>query len=77
MKEMRQQAMRWGAKLITDDVVRVDFSQRPLTIATDDLEVKTHAVIICTGATAKRLNIAGEEQLWTVSPIDRNYSLTI
>jgi thioredoxin reductase (NADPH) len=64
MKEMRQQAVRWGAKLITDDVVRVDFSQRPFTIATDDLEVKAHAVIICTGATAKRLHIVGEEQFW-------------
>jgi thioredoxin reductase (NADPH) len=53
MKEMRQQAVRWGAKLITDDVVRVDFSHRPLTIATDELEVKARAVIICTGATAK------------------------
>jgi thioredoxin reductase (NADPH) len=64
MKEMRQQALRWGAKLITDDVVKVDFSQRPFTIATDDLEVKAQAVIICTGATAKRLHIVGEEQFW-------------
>lgn len=36
MKEMRQQAIRWGAKLITDDVIKVDFSHRPFTIATDD-----------------------------------------
>lgn len=64
MKEMRQQAIRWGAKLVTDDVVKVDFSQRPLTIATDNLEVKADAVIICTGATAKRLHIVGEEQFW-------------
>ena len=64
IKKMRQQAVRWGAKLITDDVVRVDFSQRPFTIASDDLEVKSQAVIICTGATAKRLHIVGEEQFW-------------
>jgi thioredoxin reductase (NADPH) len=64
MKEMRQQAIRWGAKLITDDVITVDFSQSPFTIATSDLEVKSHAVIICTGATAKRLHIAGEEEFW-------------
>jgi thioredoxin reductase (NADPH) len=64
MKEMRQQAIRWGAKLITDDVVKVDFSQRPFTIATDDLEVKTQAVIICTGATARRLHIPGEDKFW-------------
>ncbi len=64
MKEMRQQAVRWGAKLITDDVVKVDFSHRPFTITTDDLEVKAHTIIICTGATAKRLHIIGEEQFW-------------
>ncbi|WP_310425549.1 FAD-dependent oxidoreductase [Chamaesiphon sp. VAR_48_metabat_135_sub] len=61
---MRQQAILWGTQLVTDDVVRVDFSQRPFTIASDDLEVKSHAVIICTGATAKRLQIVGEEQFW-------------
>jgi thioredoxin reductase (NADPH) len=64
MKEMRQQAIRWGAKSIADDVVKVDFSQRPFSIATDDLEVKTRAVIICTGATARRLHIPGEEKFW-------------
>ncbi len=64
MKEMRQQAIRWGAKSIADDVVNVDFSQRPFSIATDDLEVKTQAVIICTGATARRLYIPGEDKFW-------------
>ncbi len=64
MKEMRQQALRWGAKLITDDVVKVDLCDRPFTIISDDLEVKTHAVIIATGATAKRLHIEGEDQFW-------------
>jgi thioredoxin reductase (NADPH) len=64
MKEMRQQAVRWGTQLITDDVVKVDFSHRPFTIATDDREVKAQAVIICTGATAKRLRITGEEEFW-------------
>ncbi|WP_373540012.1 thioredoxin-disulfide reductase [Chamaesiphon sp.] len=64
MKEMRQQAIRWGAKLVTDDVVKVDFSHRPFSIATDDLEVKTQAVIICTGATARRLHIPGEDKFW-------------
>ena len=64
MKEMRQQALRWGTKLITDDVVKVDFADRPFTIVADELEVKTNAVIIATGATAKRLNIQGEERFW-------------
>ena len=30
MKEMRQQALRWGTKLITDDVIAVNLRDRPL-----------------------------------------------
>ncbi len=64
MREMRNQAQRWGAQLITDDVVQVDFNNYPFTISSEGLEVKTYAVIICTGATAKRLGIKGEETFW-------------
>lgn len=33
MQQMRQQALRWGAMLITDDVIAVDFTQYPFAIA--------------------------------------------
>jgi thioredoxin reductase (NADPH) len=65
MQQMRQQALRWGARLITDDVIAVDFTQYPFLIASADLlEVKARAVIISTGATAKRLHLPGEEKFW-------------
>jgi thioredoxin reductase (NADPH) len=64
MKEMRQQALRWGTKFITDDVTQVDFKQYPFKIIVDDQIIKAKAVIICTGATAKRLNLPGEAQFW-------------
>jgi thioredoxin reductase (NADPH) len=65
MQQMRQQALRWGARLITDDVIAVDFTQYPFAVASADLlEVKARAVIICTGATAKRLHLPGEEKFW-------------
>jgi thioredoxin reductase (NADPH) len=64
MQQMRQQALRWGARLITDDVVEVDFKQRPFTISVAEEVVQAHAVIICTGATAKRLHLPGEETFW-------------
>jgi thioredoxin reductase (NADPH) len=64
MQQMRQQALRWGAKLITDDVVKVDFQQRPFTIFSEEQIVQTHAVIICMGSTAKRLYLPGEEKFW-------------
>jgi thioredoxin reductase (NADPH) len=64
MQQMRQQALRWGTKLITDDVVRVDFQQRPFTITSEEQVIQTHAVIICTGATAKRLHLPDEDRFW-------------
>jgi thioredoxin reductase (NADPH) len=46
-------------------VIAVDFMQYPFAIASADvLEFKAYAVIICTGATAKRLNLPGEETFW-------------
>ncbi|WP_107669309.1 thioredoxin-disulfide reductase [Cyanothece sp. BG0011] len=64
MKEMRQQALRWGANLITEDVVKVDFRQYPFIVRANEKEVRTFGVIICTGATAKRLHILGEDEFW-------------
>ncbi|MGQ9873413.1 thioredoxin-disulfide reductase [Leptodesmis sp.] len=64
MQRMRQQALRWGAQLITDDVVAVDFQQRPFRVISTEQVVYAHAVIICTGATAKRLHLPGEETFW-------------
>lgn len=64
MDGMRQQAVRWGARLITDDVVQVDFQRHPFVITSGEQQVLTQAVIICTGATAKRLNLPGEEKFW-------------
>lgn len=43
MQQMRQQALRWGAQCITDDVVAVDFQSRPFKITTAEQAVyKTH-----------------------------------
>jgi thioredoxin reductase (NADPH) len=64
MQQMRQQAIRWGTQAITDDVIEVDFRQRPFRIATSDLTVYAHAAIVCTGATAKRLHLPGEDRFW-------------
>jgi thioredoxin reductase (NADPH) len=64
MQQMRQQALRWGAQCITEDVVSVDFKHRPFQVASEEQVVQTHAVIICTGATAKRLHLPGEKAFW-------------
>ncbi|MBD2483702.1 thioredoxin-disulfide reductase [Planktothrix sp. FACHB-1365] len=64
MDRMKAQAQRWGAELFTEDVISVDLSQRPFTIKSEDREIKTHTIVIATGATAKRLHLPQEETFW-------------
>jgi thioredoxin reductase (NADPH) len=65
MDRMKDQAIRWGAELVTEDVTSVDFSQRPFIIRSDEREVLAHSVIIATGATAKRLGLPCEGEFWS------------
>ena len=64
MDRMKAQAVRWGAELYTEDVTSVDLRQRPFTVRSDERELKTHSIVIATGATAKRLNLPHEEDFW-------------
>jgi len=64
MSEMTAQAERVGAKIIYDSVTRTDFSNsNALKIYVENQEIKTKTVIICTGATAKTLNLKSESAL--------------
>jgi thioredoxin reductase (NADPH) len=63
MDQFRKQAERFGARLITTDVTEVDFSQRPFVVKAGADEHLAHTVIIATGATAKWLEVPGEQRL--------------
>ncbi|MFK0734946.1 MAG: thioredoxin-disulfide reductase [Gloeotrichia echinulata HAB0833] len=65
MDRMKAQAERWGAELYTEDVISVDLSQRPFTVRSEEREIKTHSIVIATGATAKRLGLPNEQTFWT------------
>lgn len=66
MDRMRAQAERWGAELVTDDVESVDLSSRPFSVTVaDGATVHAHAIIVATGATAKRLGIPSEKKFWS------------
>jgi len=65
MEKMRAQAVKWGAELYTEDVEQVDFNKKPFKIKSDSRELKANAVIIATGATAKRLSLPLEEVYWS------------
>lgn len=62
MELMRQQATNFGTRVITDDVVSVDFSDKPLVLKTaDNGDFQTHTVILATGASANYLGLPSEE----------------
>lgn len=64
MMEFRKQAERFGTRIITDDIVRVDFRAYPRRVFTrDGGETAADTVIIATGANARWLNVSGEERL--------------
>jgi len=63
MQMFRGQAERFGARLITADVTRVDLSARPFGVWTDGEELRTHALIISTGASARWLGLESETRL--------------
>ena len=62
MQKMRDQSLRFGTKIHTKTVVSVDLSQRPFSLEDDHGERHfAHSLILCTGATAKRLDIPGAQ----------------
>ncbi len=61
MVEMKKQAERFGAEIISKDVTFVDFSSRPFLVKSGDDEYRANSVIICTGAQAKWLGVPGEQ----------------
>jgi thioredoxin reductase (NADPH) len=63
MQDFRRQAERFGTTFITDDVTRVDFSQRPFRVWVGEDEHVADSVIIATGATARQLGLESELRL--------------
>jgi thioredoxin reductase (NADPH) len=63
MQEFRQQAGRFGAEYLTDDVTKVDFSERPFRVWVGDEEYRGETVIVATGATARQLGLENEQRL--------------
>ncbi|OGN59256.1 MAG: thioredoxin-disulfide reductase [Chlamydiae bacterium RIFCSPHIGHO2_12_FULL_27_8] len=66
MENMRKQAIKFGSICLAEDVNEVDFSKRPFKIIGSKSTFLTHAVILATGAEAKKLNIKGsnEGEFW-------------
>jgi len=63
MADFRRQAERFGADFVTDDVTRVDFSERPFHVWVGDEEYRAETVIVATGATARQIGLESEQRL--------------
>jgi thioredoxin reductase (NADPH) len=63
MDAMRKQAERFGAELVSDDVVAVDLTVSPKVVKTETDTYRAKAVIIASGSQYKELDVPGEKQL--------------
>jgi thioredoxin reductase (NADPH) len=63
MDAMRKQAERFGAELVSDDVVAVDLTVSPKVVKTETDTYLAKSVIIATGSKYKELDVPGEKQL--------------
>ena len=62
MQLFREQAERFGTRIVSKTVTAVDFSRRPLTVSAGDETWTSVTVIIATGARAKFLGLSSEER---------------
>ncbi|HSF86403.1 MAG TPA: thioredoxin-disulfide reductase [Acidimicrobiia bacterium] len=63
MEQFRKQAERFGTRIISSDVSAVDFSARPFKVWVGEDLYEAESVIISTGASARWLDVPGEEKL--------------
>ncbi len=64
MNDMRKQAERFGAAYLTSDVDAVELTGGPpFTVTVGDDRHQARAVIVATGATARWLDVPGEQRL--------------
>src|SRR5687768_18353955 len=63
MELMRQQAINFGTRVVTDDIVKVQFSSHPFKLwSLAGKEVTALSVIVATGARANYLGLASEDR---------------
>src|SRR5215471_12185388 len=63
MALMRQQAVNFGTRIESKDVVKVDLRKKPFAVATHDGQiVESHTLIIATGARANYLGLPSEDK---------------
>ncbi len=64
VSKSREQAKRFGARFIDGNAEKVEISKDGFTITTSEEKVNAKAVIIATGASARRLGLESEKKYW-------------
>jgi thioredoxin reductase (NADPH) len=89
MQQMREQSVNYGTRIKTETVTGADLSSRPFKLTTESGgEYLAKTLIVATGATAKRLDLPGEQEYWQrgisacavcdgALPIFRNQNLVV
>ncbi len=90
MERTRKQAVRFGTEILTEDVIAVELKERPFIVKGRRTVIQADAIVIATGATARRLNVpgAGDKEFWQkgvtacavcdgAAPIFRNQDLYV
>jgi len=63
MDRMKTQAEKFGLKIQSDEVTSLELSAKHKAVLTGSGSLETKAIILCCGATWKKLGIEGEDQL--------------
>ena len=75
MERMKEQAVRFGTRVVGESIASVDFSTRPFTLRPSwSEEIRAHAVIVATGARANWIGAEDEERLRATTPLRRTGS---
>lgn len=65
MMKIKEHAKHFGTQFISQQATRVDFTQKPFKVWTNNNTLlQAHSIIIATGANPKKLNCPGEEEYW-------------
>jgi len=62
VSDMKKQAEKFGAKVISENVVSVDFKNRPFKVVTDGGTYEAESIIIASGARSRMLNLPDEDK---------------
>jgi thioredoxin reductase (NADPH) len=57
MQQMKEQSIKYGTRVETKTIDKVDFSSQPFKLWAGEEEFQAMSVIIATGASAKRLRL--------------------